>query len=92
MPIVVNLDVMLAMRKKKSKKLAAYVGITEQNISLMHFSSLQNIEGELIMRLVISILGQSMYLLIKLDSFLFLNNRICSLLVKSLDTDMLIFT
>ena len=35
MPIIVNLDVMLAKRKKKSKDLADYVGITEQNISLL---------------------------------------------------------
>jgi putative transcriptional regulator len=35
MPIIVNLDVMLAKRKKRSKELAAYVGITEQNISLL---------------------------------------------------------
>ena len=35
MAIVVQLDVMLAKRKKKSKELAAHVGITEQNISLI---------------------------------------------------------
>lgn len=35
MPIIVNLDVMLAKRKIRSKDLAAYVGITEQNISLL---------------------------------------------------------
>ena len=35
MTIVVQLDVMLATRKKKSKDLAAHVGITEQNISLI---------------------------------------------------------
>jgi putative transcriptional regulator len=35
MPIIVNLDVMLAKRKKRSKDLAAHVGITEQNISLL---------------------------------------------------------
>ncbi len=35
MPIIVNLDVMLAKRKKRSKALAQYVGITEQNISLL---------------------------------------------------------
>lgn len=35
MPIVTNLDVMLAKRKRKSKELAAYVGITEANISLI---------------------------------------------------------
>jgi|TARA_R100001143_G_scaffold21257_1_gene22468 putative transcriptional regulator len=33
--IIVNLDAMLAIRKKRSKELAAYVGITEQNISLL---------------------------------------------------------
>jgi putative transcriptional regulator len=35
MPIVVNLDVMLARRKMRSRDLAAVVGITEQNISLL---------------------------------------------------------
>jgi len=35
MSITVNLDVMLAKRKKRSKELAEYVGITEQNISLL---------------------------------------------------------
>lgn len=33
MPIVVNLDVMLARRKMKSKDLAARIGITEANLS-----------------------------------------------------------
>lgn len=35
MPIVVNLDVMLARRKIRSRELAARVGITEQNLSLL---------------------------------------------------------
>ena len=35
MPIVVTLDVMLSKRKMKSKDLAAAVGITEQNLSLL---------------------------------------------------------
>lgn len=35
MPIVVNLDVMLARRKMRSRELAEHVGITEQNISLL---------------------------------------------------------
>lgn len=35
MPIIVNLDVMLAKRKMRSKELAERVGITEQNISLL---------------------------------------------------------
>ena len=51
MPIIINLDVMLARRKMKSKELAAYVGITEQNLSLLksgkvkgiRFATLENI-------------------------------------------------
>ena len=35
MPIVVQLDVMLARRKMRSRDLAAAVGITEVNISLL---------------------------------------------------------
>lgn len=35
MPIIVNLDVMLARRKMRSRELAEKVGITEQNISLL---------------------------------------------------------
>ncbi len=35
MAIVINLDVMLAKRKVRSRELAEYVGITEQNISLL---------------------------------------------------------
>ena len=35
MAIVVRLEVMLALRKARSKDLAAYVGITETNLSLL---------------------------------------------------------
>jgi putative transcriptional regulator len=35
MAIVIELDVLLAQRKVKSKELAQYVGITEQNLSLL---------------------------------------------------------
>ncbi len=35
MTIIINLDVMLAKRKVKSKELAEFVGITEQNLSLI---------------------------------------------------------
>jgi putative transcriptional regulator len=35
MTIVVNLDVMLARRKMKSKDLAAIIGISEVNLSLL---------------------------------------------------------
>lgn len=35
MPVIVHLDMMLAKRKKRSRDLANYVGITEQNISTL---------------------------------------------------------
>lgn len=35
MPIIINLDVMLAKRKMKSNELAVKVGITEQNLSIL---------------------------------------------------------
>jgi putative transcriptional regulator len=35
MPIIVNLDVMLAKRKVRSRDLAARIGIAEQNLSLL---------------------------------------------------------
>jgi putative transcriptional regulator len=35
MPIVVQLDIMLARRKVKSRALAEHVGITEANMSLL---------------------------------------------------------
>lgn len=55
MPIVVNLDVMLARRKMRSKELATKIGITEQNLSLLksgkvrgvRFSTLARICAEL---------------------------------------------
>ena len=43
MTILIDLDVMLAKRKKKSKELAAYVGITEQNISLIRSGKVKGI-------------------------------------------------
>lgn len=33
--IVINLDVVLAQRKMRSKELAGLIGITEQNLSLL---------------------------------------------------------
>jgi putative transcriptional regulator len=41
--IIVNLDVMLARHKLKSKDLAAYVGITEQNLSLLKSGKVKGI-------------------------------------------------
>lgn len=46
MPIVVQLDVMLAKRKVKSKALAEYVGITEVNMSLLKQGKVKGVRFE----------------------------------------------
>ena len=46
MAIVVRLDVMLALRKAKSKDLAQYVGITETNLSLLKSGRVKGIRFE----------------------------------------------
>ncbi|MEM8853670.1 MAG: helix-turn-helix transcriptional regulator [Pseudomonadota bacterium] len=46
MAIVVHLDVMLAMRKVKSKDLAATVGITEANLSLLKRGKVKGVRFE----------------------------------------------
>ena len=43
MPIVVNLDVMLARRKMRSKELAERIGITEQNLSLLKSNKVRGV-------------------------------------------------
>ena len=43
MAIEIQLDVMLARRKVKSKDLAAHVGITEQNLSLLKSGKVKGI-------------------------------------------------
>ncbi len=46
MPIIVNLDVMLARRKMRSKQLAEIIGITEQNVSLLKSGKVRGIRFE----------------------------------------------
>jgi len=46
MPIVIELDVMLARRKMRSKELAAKIGITEQNVSLLRSGKVKGIRFE----------------------------------------------
>lgn len=46
MEIVVRLDVMLAMRKMKSRELAERIGITEQNLSLLKSGKVKGIRFE----------------------------------------------
>ncbi len=43
MTIVVNLDVMLARRKMRSRELAERIGITEQNVSLLKSGKVKGI-------------------------------------------------
>ena len=46
MAIVVRLDVMLALRKVRSKELATHVGITESNLSLLKSGKVRGIRFE----------------------------------------------
>ena len=43
MTILVHLDVVLAQRKVKSRELAAHIGITEQNLSLLKSGKVRGI-------------------------------------------------
>ncbi len=43
MPIVVNLDVILAKRKIRGKELATEIGITEQNLSLLRTGKVKGV-------------------------------------------------
>ncbi len=43
MPLIIRLDVMLAMRKVKSKELAEYLGISETSLSLFKSGKLKGI-------------------------------------------------
>jgi len=46
MAIIVNLDVMLAKRKMRSKDLAERIGITEQNVSLLKSGKVKGVRFE----------------------------------------------
>ena len=43
MPIIINLDVMLAKRKIRGKELATKIGITEQNLSLLRTGKVKGV-------------------------------------------------
>jgi putative transcriptional regulator len=51
MPIVVNLDVMLARRKMRSKELAERIGITEQNVSLLKSGKVRGMRFDTLARI-----------------------------------------
>nr|WP_108815726.1 helix-turn-helix transcriptional regulator [Loktanella sp. Alg231-35] len=51
MEIIVRLDVMLALRKMRSRDLAQAVGITEQNISLLKSGKVKGVRFETLARI-----------------------------------------
>ena len=53
MPIVVELDVMLARRKVRSKELAEHIGITEANLSLLKQGKVKGVRFDTIEKICI---------------------------------------
>jgi putative transcriptional regulator len=51
MSIIVNLDVMLAKRKMRSKELAERIGITEQNVSLLKSGKVRGVRFDTLGRI-----------------------------------------
>jgi putative transcriptional regulator len=49
--IVVTLDVMLSRRKARSKDLAAYVGITEANLSLLKQGKVKGVRFDTLLKI-----------------------------------------
>jgi putative transcriptional regulator len=51
MPIIVNLDVMLAKRKMRSRDLAERIGIAEQNVSLLKSGKVKGMRFDTLIRI-----------------------------------------
>ena len=51
MKITVRLDVMMALRKIKGRELAAQIGITEQNLSLLKSGKVKGVRFETLAKL-----------------------------------------
>ena len=51
MPIIVQLDIMLARRKVRSKDLAEHVGITEANMSLLKQGKVKGVRFDTLERI-----------------------------------------
>lgn len=51
MAIVVNLDVMLARRKMRSRELAERIGISEQNVSLLKSGKVKGVRFDTLERI-----------------------------------------
>ena len=64
MPIVVQLDLMLARRKMRSRDLAAAVGISEVNISLLKSGKVKGVRFDTLERICEILQCQPGYLLV----------------------------
>lgn len=51
MPIIIELDVMLARRKMRSKELAERIGITEQNVSLLKSGKVKGVRFDTLQKI-----------------------------------------
>jgi putative transcriptional regulator len=51
MPIIVRLDVMLALRKTKAKEVAEEIGLSETNLSLLRSGKVKGIRFETLAKL-----------------------------------------
>jgi putative transcriptional regulator len=49
--IIVTLDVMLARRKMKAKELAAFIGVTESNLSLLRTGKVRGVRFDTLARI-----------------------------------------
>jgi putative transcriptional regulator len=58
MPIIVNLGVMLAKRKTRSKELAEKIGITGQNLSLLKSGKVRGVRFETLAAICAELQGQ----------------------------------
>ena len=67
MAIVVQLDVMLARRKVKSKDLAEHVGITEANMSLLKQGKVKGVRFETLEKICEYLQCQPGELLVRID-------------------------
>lgn len=55
MPVIVRLDVMLALRKMRAKDLAAEVGITEANLSLLRTGKVKGVRFDTLSRICVAL-------------------------------------
>lgn len=55
MGVIVTLDVMLARRKRRAKELAAEIGITEANLSLLRTGKVKGVRFDTLAKLCIAL-------------------------------------